>query len=75
MAALRGQELARPSRLGSVSGYLNRPWHNHKKLLRIVSGSRTFTSSSMRGPQVKADSYTHILYPWLTKLVHILFYF
>ena len=75
MAALRGQELARPSRLGSVSGYLNRPWHNHKELLRIVS-SRTFTMIHLHGPhQVKADSYTHVLYPCLTKLVDILFYF
>ena len=69
MAALRGQELARPSRLGSVCGYLNRPWPNHKELLRVVS-SRTFTSM-MEGKQTRI----RILYPWLTKLVHTLFYF
>ena len=58
MAALRGQELARPSRLGSVSGYLNRPWHNHKELLRIVS-SRTFTSMDLiAGEQRLVYAYT-----------------
>jgi hypothetical protein len=50
MAALRGQELARPSRLGSVSGYLNRPWHDHNLWsIRSCFGacltSCTFTSS------------------------------